>query len=88
MNPHAVHSDSYVLRTMRGHYVKDDSGLYRQFKTKINAQAFAESNLSEDVFIVPVRVAITPTVSGRPRQVVAVHKAGPQEVSQAYQTYL
>jgi len=88
MNPHAVHSDSYVLRTMRGHYVKDDSGLYRQFKTKIHAQAFAESNLSEDVYIVPVRVAITPTVSGRPRQVVAVHKAGPQEVSKTNYTYL
>ena len=74
MNPHAVHADSYILRSMRGHYVKDDNGIYRQFRTKDHAQAFAENNLSEDVYIVPVRVAITPTVSGRPRHVVAVPK--------------
>lgn len=88
MNPRAVHADSFVLRNMRGHYVKDDNGIYRQFKTQTNAQAFAESNLTEDVYIVPVRVAITPTVSGRPRQVVAVHKTGSQEVSQTHQTYI
>jgi len=82
MNPHAVHADSYILRSMRGHYVKDDNGIYRQFRTKDHAQTFAENNLSEDVYIVPVRVAITPTVSGRPRYVVAVPKTRPEEVSQ------
>ena len=88
MNPHAVHADSYVIRTMRGHYVKDDNGIYRQFKTKNHAQAFAESNITEDVYVVPVRIAITPSFTGRPRHVVAIHKTGPKEVSQANQTYL
>ena len=82
MNPKSIHADSYILRNMRGHYVKDDHGTYRLFKTQSKAQAFAESNLTEDVYVVPVRVAITPSFTGRPRQVVALHTTRPQEVSQ------
>ena len=86
----AVHVDAYLVRTIRGHYVKTNSkeGVsYVMYQTARLAEHYI-INEGLDAYIVPVRVAITPTISGRTRRVVAVPKTQPEEVSQAHQTNL
>lgn len=79
----AVHVDAYLIRTPRGHYVKTNSkeGVsYVMYQTVALAEKHI-INAGLDAYIVPVRVAITPTLSGRTRRVVAVPKTQPKEVS-------
>jgi hypothetical protein len=72
----SVHIDAYLIRTPRGHYVKTNSteGVgYVTYKTVALAEQHI-INAGLDAYIVPVRVALTPTISGRVRHVVAVPK--------------
>ena len=83
-----VHSDAYLIRTKRGHYVKTNSKEGTGYVMYQRA-ALAEQhiiNSGTDAYVVPVRIAITPVVSGRTRLVVAVPKTRPEEVPQADQT--
>ena len=80
----SVHVDAYLVRTPRGHYVKTNS------KEGVGYAGYQTMRLAEDYIInegitahiVPVRIALTPTISGRTRLVVAGPKTGPEEVSQ------
>jgi len=80
----SVHVDAYLIRTPRGHYVKTNSKEGVGYVTH-QTVALAEQyiiNEGLEAYIVPVRVAFTPTVSGRVRHVVAVSKTRPEEVPQ------
>lgn len=86
----SIHLDKYMVRTIRGNYVKTDNqdeGIdYLMFRTKTGAKEWIEKHQRDDCFVVKVRTAITPTDSGRIPRMVAVHKARPQVFSQAQQT--
>jgi hypothetical protein len=84
----SIHLDKYMVRTLRGHYVKtEDEGIgYIMFRTKTEAKEWIESQGKEDCFVVKVRAAITPTYTGRVERLVAVRKTRPQEIPQAHQT--
>lgn len=85
----SVHLDKYMVRTMRGHYVKteDKEGVgYVMFSTKAAATAWATER-GEDCYVVKVRTTITPSISGRTERMVAVHKARPQVLSQTRQEF-
>ena len=71
----SIHLDKYMVRTMKGHYVKDDNeGIgYIMFDTKAAAKAWA-TEWGEDCYVVKVRAAITPTISGRVERMVAIRK--------------
>lgn len=80
----SVHVSAYMVRTLRGSYVrtKDDEGIgYVMFRTKTEAKEWVESQGKEDCFVVKVRAAITPIDSGRAERLVAVRKTRPQMVS-------
>jgi hypothetical protein len=82
----SVHTTRYMIRTMRGHYVKTntDEGIgYVMFRTKPAAKAWA-AEWGEDCYVVTVRAAITPTISGRTERMVAVRETRPQEISAKY----
>ena len=84
-----VHVDAYMVRTLRGHYVrtKDDEGFgYVAFRTKAQAKEWIEEHGKEDSFVVKVRTAITPVDSGRAERLVAVRQARPKTISQTQQT--
>ena len=84
-----VHVDAYMVRTLRGHYVrtKDDEGFgYVAFRTKAQAKEWVEEHGKEDSFVVKVRTAITPVDSGRAERLVAVRQARPKTISQTQQT--
>jgi hypothetical protein len=81
-----VHVTAYMVRTLRGHYVKTntDEGIgYVMFHTKAKAREWVEEQGKEDCFVVKVRTAITPTDSGRVERLVAVQAARPKTLSQA-----
>lgn len=86
----SIHLDKYMVRTIRGNYVKtgnQDEGIdYIMFRTKTGAKEWIEKHQRDDCFVVKVRTAITPTDSGRIPRMVAVHKARPQVLPQAQQT--
>lgn len=85
----SVHVDAYMVRTMRGHYVrtKDDEGFgYIAFRTKAQAKEWIEEHGKEDSFVVKVRTAITPVDSGRAERLVAVHKTRPKTIPQTHKT--
>jgi len=77
-----VHGTKYMIRTIRGNYVKadiKDEGIdYLLFRTKTAAKAWIEKHQRDDCFVVKARTAITPLDSGRIPRMVAVHKARPQ----------
>ena len=86
----SVHVNAYIIRTPRGHYVKTKSREgtgYAMFQTANLAEVYI---LREglDAYIVKVRVAITPSHSGRTRRVVAFPKTEPKEVSQTSHTHV
>ena len=83
----SIHLDKYMVRTLRGHYVKtEDEGIgYVMFDTKAAAKAWANER-GEDCYVVKVRAAITPTISGRTERLVAVQKTRPKTISEAQQT--
>lgn len=79
----SVHTTKYAVRTLRGNYVKtkDDEGIgYAMFNTRVQAREWAKEQGS-DCFVVKVRIAITPTDSGRIERLVAVHETRPKAVS-------
>ena len=86
----SIHLDKYMVRTLKGHYVKTDNqdeGIdYLMFRTKTGAKEWIEKHQRDDCFVVKVRTAITPTDSGRIPRMVAVHKARPQVFPQTQQT--
>ena len=85
----SVHVDAYMVRTMRGHYVrtKNDEGFgYIAFRTKAQAKEWVEEHGKEDSFVVKVRTAITPVDSGRTERLVAIRKTRPETISQTHQT--
>ena len=87
----SVHVSAYMLRTLRGSYVrtKDDEGIgYIMFRTKTEAKKWIESKGQEDCYVVKVRAAITPTDSGRAERLVAVQKTRPQVVPEAQQNFI
>jgi hypothetical protein len=53
------------------------------FRTKAKAKEWVTSNATEDCYVVTVRTAITPTLSGRTERMVAVQQARPKVLSQA-----
>lgn len=85
-----VHVDAYMVRTLRGHYVrtKDDEGFgYVAFRTKAQAKEWVEEHGKEDSFVVKVRTAITPVDSGRAERLVAVQKTQPKTISKAHHNF-
>ena len=86
----SVHVDAYMVRTMRGHYVrtKDDEGFgYIAFRTKAQAKEWIEEHGKEDSFVVKVRTAITPVDSGRTERLVAIRKTQPKTISKAHHNF-
>jgi hypothetical protein len=85
-----VHVTAYAVRTLRGNYVKTDSGDgigYALFNTKAEAKEWAEEQGKEDCFTTKVRIAITPIDSGRTDRLVAVQKARPKMVPETQQEF-
>jgi len=86
----SIHLDKYMVRTIKGNYVKTDNqdeGIdYVMFRTKTGAKEWIEKHQRDDCFVVKVRTAITPTDSGRIPRMVAVRQARPKVVPQAQQT--
>jgi len=75
----SVHVSAYMIRNLRGHYVKTntDEGVgYVMFQTKTKAKEWIAKH-GEDSFVVKVRTTITPIDSGRTERLVAVHKTRP-----------
>jgi hypothetical protein len=83
----SIHLDKYMVRTVRGHYVKTntDGVGYVMFDTKVAATAWAKEQ-GTDHYVVKVRIGITPTDSGRTERVVAVRATRPQTIPQTHQT--
>lgn len=84
-----VHVDAYMVRTLRGHYVrtKNDEGFgYLMFRTKTSAKEWIEEHGKEDCFVVKVRTAITPIDSGRAERLVAVRQAKSKVLPETQQT--
>ena len=86
----SVHVSAYMVRNLRGHYVKTntDEGIgYVMFRTKAKAKEWIGEHGKEDCFVVGVRTAITPTDTGRTERLVAVHKTRPETIPQAQQEF-
>ena len=81
----SIHLDKYMVRTLKGHYVKTNTdGLgYIMFDTKAAATAWAKEQ-GTDHYVVKVRIGITPINSGRIERMVAVRQAGPQAVPEKF----
>ena len=82
----SVHVSAYMIRNLRGHYVKtnSDEGIgYVMFKTRAKAKEWVEEHGKEDCFVVAVRTAITPTNTSRTERLVAVRQAQSKVLSQA-----
>ncbi len=79
----SVHVSAYMVRTLRGNYVKTntDEGIgYVMFRTRAKAKEWIEEHGKEDCFVVGVRTAITPIDTGRTERLVAVRQARPKVV--------
>lgn len=78
-----VHVSAYMIRTVRGNYVRSDNddGLgYALFRTKSQAKEWIiERNLA-DCYVVKIRAALTPTYTAATKRVVAVHATRPTTV--------
>ena len=83
----SIHLNKYMVRSLRGHYVKTntDGVGYVMFDTKVAATAWAKEQ-GTDHYVVKVRIGITPVNSGRTERVVAVRETRPKAISQNYQT--
>lgn len=74
----SVHVSAYMVRTLRGNYVKTNTGEgigYVMFRTRAKAKEWIEEHGKEDCFVVGVRTAITPIDTGRTERLVAVRQA-------------
>ena len=81
----SVHATAYMVRTLKGHYVKsnsDEGTGYVMFRTRTKAKEWVEAQGLTDCFVVTVRAAFTPTDSGRNERMVAVHKTQPKTISE------
>ena len=86
----SVHVSAYMVRTLKGHYVKTNTGEgigYVMFKTKAKAKQWVDRQ-GEDYYVVKVRAAITPTYSGRAERMVAVQKTRPQAIPKTQQNFI
>ena len=83
----SIHLSKYMVRSLRGHYVKTNTdGIgYVMFDTKAAATAWAKEQ-GTDHYVVKVRIGITPVNSGRAERVVAVRETRPKTISQTHQT--
>ena len=83
----SIHLDKYMVRSLRGHYVKTntDGVGYVMFDTKVAATTWAKEQ-GTDHYVVKVRIGITPTDSGRTERVVAVRATRPQTIPKTHQT--
>ena len=80
----SVHVTAYAVRTLRGHYVKtgnDEGTGYALFNTRSAAKEWVEEQGKENCFVIRVRVAITPTDTGRTERMVAVRQARSEALS-------
>lgn len=85
----SIHLDKYMVRTLRGHYVKTDDGVgYVMFHAKSKAKEWVENQGLIDCYVVKVRIAITPSNSGRAERLVAVRETRPQAIPQAQQEFI
>lgn len=85
----SIHLDKYMVRNLKGHYVKTDNneGIgYIIFGTKAAATEWVRASGKDDCYVVKVRAALTPTFTGRVERMVAVHKTRPKVVPEARQT--
>lgn len=78
----AVHQTAWMIRTVRGHYVKDIYGHYIVRSTKAQAQADIDADETLTAFPIRVRMSFTPTDTGRAERMVALHKARPKALSE------
>lgn len=83
----SIHLDKYMVRSLRGHYVKTNTdGIgYVMFDTKVAATAWAKEQ-GTDHYVVKVRIGVTPVNSGRIERVVAVRETRPKTIPQTHQT--
>lgn len=79
----SIHLSKYMVRSLRGHYVKTNTdGIgYVMFDTKAAATAWAKEQ-GTDHYVVKVRIGVTPTDSGRTERVVAVRETRPKTLSE------
>jgi len=80
----SIHLDKYMVRTLRGHYVKTntDEGIgYVMFRTRAKAKEWIEEQGKEDCFVVTVRAALTPVDTGRNERMVAIRQAQSKALS-------
>jgi hypothetical protein len=84
----SIHLDKYMVRTLKGHYVKTNTdGIgYVMFDTKTAATAWAREQGTEH-YVVKVRASITPSISGRTERMVAVRQTRPQAVPETQQEF-
>jgi L-alanine-DL-glutamate epimerase-like enolase superfamily enzyme len=84
----SIHLDKYMVRSLRGHYVKTNTdGIgYVMFDTKAAATAWAKEQ-GTDHYVVKVRIGVTPVNSGRIERVVAVRETRPKTISQTQQEF-
>ena len=76
----SVHVNAWMVRTLRGHYVKTGTGEgvgYVMYPTKAQAQQYVADNCKDGGYVVKVRTTITPIDSGRTERMVAVRQARP-----------
>jgi hypothetical protein len=79
----SVHVNAYMIRTVRGHYAKTDTGEgigYVMFRTRKAADKWAEEH-GQGCYVVSVRAAITPTNTRRTARMVALQKARAEVLS-------
>ena len=83
----SIHLSKYMVRSLRGHYVKTNTdGIgYVMFDTKVAATAWAKEQ-GTDHYVVKVRIGVTPVNSGRIERVVAVRETRPKAIPQTHQT--
>ena len=76
----SVHVNAWMVRTLRGHYVKTGTGEgvgYVMYPTKAQAQQYVADNCKDGGYVVKVRTTITPLDSARAERFVAVRQARP-----------
>ena len=76
----SVHVTAYMVRNLRGHYAKTNTGEgigYVIYPTKAQAQQYVTNNCADGGYVVKVRTTITPIDSGRAERMVAVRQARP-----------
>lgn len=81
----SIHLSKYMVRSLRGHYVKTntDGVGYVMFDTKVAATAWAKEQ-GTDHYVTKVRIGITPLNSGRVERLVAVRETRPKAIPETF----